>query len=188
MLLWVLVPCKFPWENALPHPPYKNQSLITYTRESPRLLASSQNDLGLLLHWESNSKQRLSSNKGPFELRSFVLGLLLCHCLIDWHFVAMSPLCIRSSLDFLVDNLLLFFLWVVSTCVLVCLALLLDGFPVLNLFNFFNKVFLFYLNFEPTPAPLLFHPSWVRSLRREASNIFHLKFLVACIKIVIEHY
>ncbi len=107
---------KFPWEDALP--PYKNQSLITYTRESPGLrLASSQNDLGLLLHQESNS-ERLS-NKGPFELRSFVLGLL-CHR-VDWNFVIVSPLCIGSSLDFF-DRLFAFvFLWVVFTCVLIWL-------------------------------------------------------------------
>jgi hypothetical protein len=34
-----------------------------------------------------------------------------------------------------VDCLLLFFLWIVSTCVLICLVLLLDGFPSLILIH-----------------------------------------------------
>ncbi len=38
-----------------------------------------------------------------------------------------------------VDCLLLFFLWVVSTCVLICLVLLMDGFPSLI---FISRVFL----------------------------------------------
>jgi hypothetical protein len=42
----------------------------------------------------------------------------------------MSPFCIGLYLIF-VDCLLLFFLWVVSTCVLICLVLLMDGFPCL---------------------------------------------------------
>jgi hypothetical protein len=44
----------------------------------------------------------------------------------------MSPLCIGSLPDFFVDCLLLFYLWVMSTCVLICLVLLMDGFPSLN--------------------------------------------------------
>ncbi len=42
----------------------------------------------------------------------------------------MSPLYIGSYLIF-VDCLLLFFLWVVTSCVLICLVLLMDGFPSL---------------------------------------------------------
>jgi hypothetical protein len=48
--------------------------------------------------------------------------------IVDCHFVVMSPFCIGLYLIF-VDCLLLFFLWVVSTCVLICLVLLMDGFP-----------------------------------------------------------
>ncbi len=50
--------------------------------------------------------------------------------IVDCHFVAMSPLCIWFLPDF-VDCLLLFFLWIVSTCVFICLVLLMDGFPSL---------------------------------------------------------
>jgi len=63
-----------------------------------------------------------------FHFRSFSFFFI-----IDYHFVAMSSLCIRSLFDFFtwcfVDCLLLFFLWLVSTCVLKCLLLLMDGFP-----------------------------------------------------------
>ncbi len=41
-----------------------------------------------------------------------------------------------------IDCLLLFFLWVVSTCVLICLVLLMDGFPSLI---FIYRIFLFFL-------------------------------------------
>jgi len=43
--------------------------------------------------------------------------------------------------DFFVDCLLLFFLWVVSTYVLICLVLLLHGFPSLV---FIYRVFFFF--------------------------------------------
>ncbi len=44
---------------------------------------------------------------------------------------------------FFVDCLLLFLLWVVSTCVLFCLVYLMDEFP--SLIFFIHKVFLLYL-------------------------------------------
>jgi hypothetical protein len=51
----------------------------------------------------------------------------------------MNLLCIGSFYLILVDCLLLFFLLVVSTCVVICLVPVLDGFPSL-IFN--NRVFL----------------------------------------------
>ncbi len=54
----------------------------------------------------------------------------------------MSPLGIRFYLIF-VDCLLLFSLWVVSTCVLICLVLLLDGLSSLILiYRVFLLIFL----------------------------------------------
>jgi len=44
-----------------------------------------------------------------------------------------------------VDCLLLFFLWVVSTCLLICLVLLMDGFPSLVWFLFTGWFFFFTL-------------------------------------------
>jgi hypothetical protein len=48
--------------------------------------------------------------------------------MVEHHFVAMSPLCIGSLLDFC---LLLFFLWVVSTSILIWLILLMGTIPSL---------------------------------------------------------
>jgi hypothetical protein len=68
----------------------------------------------------------------------------------------MNPLCIESYLIF-VNCLLLFFLWVVFTCVLICLVLLIDGFPSLILCTefffflskgrFFGMVGMWFFNF-----------------------------------------
>jgi hypothetical protein len=50
--------------------------------------------------------------------------------IVDYHFIAMNLLCIGFLVNFCYC-LLLFFLWVVSTCVLICLILLMDGLPSL---------------------------------------------------------
>jgi hypothetical protein len=64
--------------------------------------------------------------------------------IVDYHFVAIGPLCIGSLLDFcwLFTFVLL---WVVSMGVLICLVLLMDGFPSLI---FIYMVFLLLQNFS----------------------------------------
>jgi hypothetical protein len=63
----------------------------------------------------------------------------------------MGPICIGFSFFFFFDCLLLFYLGVVSTCAIVCLVLLIDGFMSLILyFGFFffiynHDVFLLHL-------------------------------------------
>jgi hypothetical protein len=68
------------------------------------------------------------------------LSLSVFFGVVDCHFVAMDPLCIGFLHVVFVDCLLLFFRWVVFTCVLICLVLSLDGFPSLI---FIYNVFLF---------------------------------------------
>ncbi len=59
--------------------------------------------------------------------------------MVDCHFIVMNLLCIGFFYLIFVVRLHLFFLLVVSTCVLICLLLLLDGFLSL-IFNY--RVFL----------------------------------------------
>jgi len=83
----------------------------------------------------------------PSSLVDFGRWQFFCHrfffVIVDFHFVAMSILCIRFSPDF-VDCLLLFFLWVVCTCDFICLVFLMDGFPSLI---FIDRAFLFFSSF-----------------------------------------
>jgi hypothetical protein len=69
-----------------------------------------------------------------FCRKSFIITL---HC----HFITMNPLCIRSLREFCYLFVFIF-LWVVSTCVLICLVLLMDGFPS-SIFTY--RVFLFFI-------------------------------------------
>jgi hypothetical protein len=62
----------------------------------------------------------------------------------------MDHLCIGFDV-ILVDCLLLFFLWVVFTCVLICLELLLNGFASLI---FIHRVFLFFMCPKSGDLPL----------------------------------
>jgi hypothetical protein len=69
---------------------------------------------------------------------------------VDSHLVVMSPFCIGSLLDLYSDCLLLFYLCVVSTCVLICFVFLMDGFPSLIFYlqGFFLKTCYKNLNVE----------------------------------------
>ncbi len=82
----------------------------------------------------------VNQNSYPFlhltNNNSFVLGFLCYHYC---HFVAVSPLCIRSLHWFL------FFLWVVFTCVLFCLVLLTDGFSSLIYYYYYYFVWYYWL-------------------------------------------
>jgi hypothetical protein len=59
--------------------------------------------------------------------------------IIDCHFIAMGVFYIGSLRNF-VDCLLFFFLYKLCVCVLICLVLLMDGFPSLI---FIYRVFIF---------------------------------------------
>jgi hypothetical protein len=77
--------------------------------------------------------------------KSFILGLFLFFIILDYHFIVMSPLCMGSLLDFGWLFTSVFLLWVVSSYVLICLVLLMDGFPSLIVcfteFFFFGPLF-----------------------------------------------
>ncbi len=87
----------------------------------------------------------------PDELHYFAISLLCA--IVDHHFIAMGPIRIGFYFIFATYCLLLFFLWVVSTCAFDCLVLLMDGFQSLI---FIYRVFLlvFFLYAQRTHHPL----------------------------------
>jgi len=60
-----------------------------------------------------------------------------------------------GSLPIFVNSLLLFFLWVVCTCVLICLVLLMDEFPSLI---FIDRVFHLKSNLQATRKQQYYSP------------------------------
>ncbi len=120
-----------------------------------------------------------------FPLRSSLLSLIV---------ISQSWVVFAQGLYLIfVDCLLLFFLWVVSTCVLICLVLLMDGFPSLILIY---RVFLLlavwscYMGMHSYLLLLLFRMLWsILYTRRRASpptlhmstckNISHIQALAS---------
>jgi len=89
-------------------------------------------------------------------------------------FSAMSPLCIESLPDFFfVDCCFLFFLWVVSTCVLICLVLLMDGFLSLI---FIYRVFHFQEYYHKMPNLLHISNSQTKTCSMNSANLHQHPF------------
>jgi len=89
--------------------------------------------------WGSSSLPHIKANASPYLVDLWQMTTLLSEVffvIIDCHFIVMSTLCIGSLLDFGWLFAFVFFLWVVS---LICLVLLMDGFPSLI---FVYRVFL----------------------------------------------
>jgi hypothetical protein len=60
--------------------------------------------------------------------------------MVDCDFVAMGPIHL-GPLPYFVDCFLLYFLWLVSTCALLCLVFLVDGFPsLIFMYKFFFRI------------------------------------------------